>query len=247
MSKIVAGVLTKNAAQHLADCLETLSWADGVILEDGFSDDETVAIAQAYQATVCQNEFVNFSVARNNVLQSGTDMGADWLLFVDADERVTPELATEIQTVVARHEKVGWWIPRYNDMWGHRMRGGGWYPDYQLRLLKIGAARYDPQREVHELAELDGEAGYLREHLIHYNYDSLAHFKEKQGRYSEFETKILRAKGIRPKPWTYLTMPLREFKRRYISLHGYRDGWLGLQLCGLMGWYTFKTYRQLRR
>jgi hypothetical protein len=113
--------------------------------------------------------------------------------------------------------------------------------------MKIEAARYDPEREVHEIVILDGEAGYLKEHLIHYNYDSLAHFKAKQNRYMDFEAKILKDKGIKARPWTYVTMPLREFKRRYISLGGYRDGLVGLQLCLLMSWYMFLTYVRLRR
>jgi hypothetical protein len=94
---------------------------------------------------------------------------------------------------------------------------------------------------------LKGPEGYLKEHLIHYNYDTLAQFKFKQKRYLDFEAKILKEKGIRAKPWTYLTMPLREFWRRYVSLQGYKDGRVGLQVCTLMGWYMFVTYLRLRK
>ncbi|HRV92021.1 MAG TPA: glycosyltransferase family 2 protein, partial [Anaerolineae bacterium] len=173
--------------------------------------------------------------------------GGEWVFFIDADERVTPSLKDEILQVTAQAERPGWWVPRYNVMWGHVMKGGGWYPDCQLRLMKIDAARYNPEREVHETVILDGEAGYLKEHLIHYNYDSLAQFKEKQSRYIDFEAKILQDKGIRAKPWTYLTMPLREFRRRYVTLGGYKDGRVGLQVCGLMSWYMFVTYVRLRK
>ncbi len=246
MTSIVVAILTKNVANHIAECIKTVTWADHVILEDGFSDDGTVEIAKSLGATVHQREFVNFSVARNNLLADAAALQAKWLFFVDADERVTPELAAEVQRVITDSRAVGWWVPRYNDMWGNIMRGGGWYPDYQLRLLQVGAAHYDPQRQVHELAELDGEADYLTEHLIHYNYTSLDHFKQKQARYGEYEAKILHSQGVRPKPWTYLTMPAREFWRRYVTLGGYKDGGLGLRLCGLMAWYKFKTYLQLR-
>ena len=91
------------------------------------------------------------------------------------------------------------------------------------------------------------KADNLKEHLIHYNYDSLTQFKHKQNRYIDFEAKILKEKGIRAKPWTYLTMPLREFRRRYFLLQGYKDGWVGLQVCGLMGWYMFISYWRLRK
>ena len=96
-------------------------------------------------AVVFQHPFVNFSHNRNLALDDATEVGADWVFFIDADERCTPELAQEIRAVIKRSE-TGWWVPRYNVMWGHTLKGGGWYPDCQLRLLKVGAAHYDPTR-----------------------------------------------------------------------------------------------------
>ncbi len=247
MNKVIAAILTKNEVRHIGDCIKSLQWTDAVILEDSFSSDGTVETARTLGAQVFQNTFQNFAAARNTALENARLLGARWVLFVDADERVTPELAREIKTVTGHNKIVGWWIPRYNVMWGHTMCGGGWYPDYQLRLMQVGQARYNPERQVHEVVILDGRAGYLQEHLIHYNYDSLAQFKLKQDRYLSFEAKILKDQGIRAKPWTYLTMPVREFYRRFFSLKGYKDGWVGLQLCGLMSWYTLKTYLQLRK
>ncbi len=247
MPKIVATILTKNEARHIGDCIKSVQWADIVTVEDSFSDDGTVEIAKELGVKVFQSNFVNFAVARNTALKNAKSLDGDWMFFVDADERVTPELAKEVQYVINQNNIVGWWVPRYNIMWGHTMQGGGWYPDCQLRLMKIEAARYNPEREVHEIVILNGQADYLKEHLIHYNYDSLAQFRKKQDRYIDFEAKILRDKGIRAKPWTYLTMPLREFRRRYMLLGGYKDGWVGLQVCGLMSWYMFVTYIRLRK
>ncbi len=247
MSKIIAAILTKNEARHIGDCIKSVRWADTVILEDSFSDDGTVQIAAALDARIFQSQFINFARARETALKNARSLGGEWILFVDADERVTPELAEEIRRVTTSNKTAGWWVPRHNIMWGHIMRGGGWYPDYQLRLMRLDAACYDPERQVHETVILEGPADYLKEHLIHYNYDSLAQFNFKQSRYIDFEAKILRDKGIRAKPWTYLTMPLREFRRRYISLGGYKDGWVGLQVCSLMSWYMFITYWRLRK
>jgi hypothetical protein len=206
-----------------------------------------VPIAAGLGAHIFQNEFVNFAVARDTALKNAQNLGGEWVFFVDADERVTPELAEEIRRATQLSHIAGWWVPRYNVMWGHVMRGGGWYPDYQLRLMRIEAAHYDPEREVHEIVQLNGQAAYLKQHLVHYNYDSLAQFKFKQNRYINFEAKILKDKGIRAKPWTYVTMPLREFHRRYVSLQGYQDGWVGLQVCSLMTWYMFITYVRLHK
>lgn len=248
MSKLIATILTRNARQHIGDCIRRVQWADVVALEDTYSTDGTVEIAQKLGAQVYQSSFVNFAAARNTALDNARALGGEWILFVDADERVTPALEHEIQQVLEqKNDHSGWWVPRYNVMWGHTMRGGGWYPDYQLRLMKIDMARYDREREVHETVILDGTAGRLKEHLVHYNYDSLAQFRQKQGRYINFEAKILKDQGTHAKPWTYVTMPLREFHRRYIGLSGYKDGLVGLQVCGLMSWYTLITYLRLRR
>ncbi|MDM8520548.1 glycosyltransferase family 2 protein [Anaerolineales bacterium HSG6] len=247
MNRLIAVVLTKNEVAHIGECLATLQWTDGIMVQDSFSDDGTVDVAEAVGATVFQDKFVNFSIARNNALAHAASLGATWVLFVDADERVPPALATEILHRLPSNQAVGWWIPRYNNMWGHTMRGGGWYPDHQLRLLKVDAVQYDPHRQVHELAELAGSEDYLKEHLIHYNYNSLSHFQQKQHQYTNFAAKILYKNGTTPKPWRYITMPLREFNRRYIKLHGYKDGWRGFQLCMLMGWYEFLTYFRLRK
>jgi glycosyltransferase involved in cell wall biosynthesis len=247
MSKLAAAILTKNAVRHIADCINSLRWVDTIFLEDSFSDDGTVDIAQRLGAQVFQGEFVNFAVARNAALHRARNLGAEWVFFVDADERVMPELGGEIQQVVGKDEAAGYWIPRYNVMWGHVMRGGGWYPDHQLRLMRVDAAWYDPERQVHEFAMIDGRTDYLKGHLIHYNYDSLVQFKFKQDRYIEFEAKILRDKNIKAKPWTYITMPVREFRRRFFTLKGYKDGWVGLQVCSLMSWYVFVTYLRLRK
>ena len=142
---------------------------------------------------------------------------------------------------------VGWWVPRQNIIVGKWIRGGGWYPDYQLRLMRTDKARYDPQRPVHEVVLLEGETGYLSHPLIHYNYDSWHEFRAKQRRYAQFEVEVLRQQGVRPKPYSFLTMPVREFWRRFITLHGYVDGWHGLRLAFYMAWYTLHVYRLLRR
>jgi glycosyltransferase involved in cell wall biosynthesis len=246
-SELAAVILTHNNQDQIADCLDSVAWADERVVVDDLSTDGTVGIVREHGATVLSNKMENFAAQRNTALQA---VKAQWVLFVDSDERATPALADEVRKVIGfagTQACAGWWVPRHNFMIGHRMRGGGWFPDHQLRLLKKGRARYDPARPVHEVVILDGPQGYLQSPLIHYNYDTVGQFREKMGRYTEFEAGILYDQGIKAHPWTYVTMPLREFWRRFVSLGGYRDHVYGLLFCGLMAWYTFTTYLRLRQ
>lgn len=240
--RLVAVILTKDEERHLPECLETLRWADEVLVFDSFSTDGTVATAQAWGARVVQHPFTNYAQQRQAALEAA---GGDWVFFVDADERVTPELAAEVQEVIRQESPVGWWVPRRNIIVGRWVRHAGWYPDFQLRLMRPSRARYDPTREVHELVVLQGEEGYLRSELIHYNYDTWGEFLRKQAGYAPLEARVLRHQGVHAHPRHLLLQPLREFRRRYLALQGYRDGLHGLLLSLFMAWYQAKVYWHL--
>jgi len=244
--KLIAVVLTRNESAHIVDCIETLRFADDVLVFDSFSSDDTVPLARKAGARVIQHRFANYASQRNAALDAVKEQ-ADWVLFVDADERVTPELAVEIREVIQKADYAGWRIPRYNYLFGKLTRGAGWYPDYQTRLLRIGAARYDPERQVHELVLLDGSEGTLTQHFIHYNYRDLAQFQDKQRRYSAYDARILREEGVRPRPHNYILQPWRQFWWRFVTLKGYRDGLHGLRLSLMMAWYELRKYLVLRQ
>lgn len=242
---LIGIILARNEAAHIQDCIESLNWTDGVVVfESGQSTDDTVALAEAAGATVIVHPFENFAAQRNAALNA---VEADWVLFVDADERVSPELADEIQTVLKNPQHIGYNIPRHNYIFGKITRHTGWYPDYQLRLLKHGAAHYDPEVLVHEVVVLaDGaEPGHLQNPLIHYNYRDLAQFIAKQRYYAKLDAEIWYADGIRPKPRNFVLQPLRAFRRRFITWQGYKDGWHGLRLSILMAWNEWDKYWQL--
>jgi hypothetical protein len=236
-------ILTYNEAAHIAACIESLRWADEIVVFDSFSTDGTVKIARDAGARVLQHPFANYAQQRNAALDA---VEADWIFFVDADERATPELATEIRGVLEREEN-GWWVPRHNYIFGRLTKGAGWYPDYQMRLLRRGRARYDPAREVHELVILEGKAGYLTHPLTHYNYDTIAEFAAKQAQYTDYDARILYRQGVRPKPRNYILQPLRHFYWRYVTLGGYREGLHGLRLSLLMAYSNLQMYRRLGR
>ena len=157
-------------------------------------------------------------------------------------KRVTQALADEIlrwlqRVETARDAVAGFWVPRRNFIAGHETRGGGYFPDYQLRLLRRGNAHYVAEREVHEIVEVAGEQRHLSEPLLHLNYEDWAHFHRKQRVYSRYEARILASRGIRPRPHNFVVQPLREFRRRFLALRGWQDGWHGLRLSCLLAWY----------
>lgn len=243
--KLAAVILTYNEAAHVAECVASVQFADLVVVFDSFSTDQTVELARAAGAEVIQHTFKDYADQRNAALNAMQGR-ADWVLFVDADERVTPELAAEARQVIERPGYAGFRIPRHNYIFGKLTRGAGWYPDYQTRLLKVGAAQFDPARAVHETALLNGELGTLEHPFIHYNYRDVQQFHEKQQRYSTYDAQMLREQNIRPKPQNYILQPLRQFRWRFITLKGYTDGLHGLHLSLLMAWYEFRKYWKLR-
>lgn len=238
--ELTAVILTLNEAAHIEACVDSLAWADKVVVYDSYSDDGTDRLAQETGALVLQNKFENYAQQRNAALDA---IDTDWVFFVDADERGTPLLGEEIREVIACRTEAGWYVPRHNYIFGKLTLGAGWYPDYQLRLLKYGNARYE--RPVHEIAEVDGEIGYLRNTLIHYNYRNSDHFHAKQRAYSSYDASILKKDGVRPKPHNFILQPLRQFWWRYVTLRGYQDGLHGIRLSLYMMYYEWVKYRKL--
>lgn len=244
MTQLIAIILTKNEAAHIAQCIDSLRWADRVVVFDSYSDDATVALARATGAEIFQRPFDNYAAQRNAALEAVSTPGGDaWVFFVDADERGTPELGEEIRRVIATRPENGWNVPRHNYIFGRLTLGAGWFPDYQFRLMRLGRARY--VRPVHELGEVDGAVGNLQNPLIHHNYRDPAHFHAKQRFYVEHDAGILKDHGIRPKPRNYALQPLRQFWWRFVTLKGYRDGLHGLRLSLYMAYYEWRKYRRL--
>lgn len=238
-------LLTRNEEKHIRDCLASVrDFADELLVLDSESTDRTTEIARELGARVESRPFDNYPAQRNAALDLAR---GEWIFFIDADERATPAVGREIQSLISNLQSpiVGFWIPRRNIIFGKEIRYTGWSPDYQPRVLRKGRARFDPAREVHELVQWEGEVGYLREPLIHYNYETLAQFREKQIKYTRYEAQVWYAEGKRARWRGLIGQPMREFLRRYISLRGWRDGGHGLLLSALMAYYAFVRQRML--
>lgn len=239
-------VLTRDEERHLPECLGSVAGLGRrVLVLDSGSSDATPRIARHLGAELVERPFSGYASQRNAALELVED---EWILFLDADERLTTSLRAEIAAAIraAPPEVAGYWIPRRNWIRGRELRGGGWWPDDQLRLLRRARARYRPEREVHEVAALDGESRRLSQPLLHLNYDTLAEFRHKQAAYAALRAAGLADSGARLRARTYLGQPVREFVRRFVRLRGYRDGWLGLVLALLMAWYELRTWLTVR-
>lgn len=261
MTSLAATILTKNEEQHIGACLHSLAWAERRVVFDSFSTDRTCEIAREHGAEVMQHPFSDYASQRNVAMQA---VDADWIFFVDADERATPELAEEIGQILGveasvgspaadpakastpdmKADIVGWHVPRHNYLFGKLTHGAGYWPDYQMRLLRRGCARYD--RPASEIVELEGRSGYLQNALLHYNYETVAQFHHKQTFRIDFEATNLQRRGEKFKFYSPYYMTLRHFWWRYVSLKGYRDGLHGLRLCLLLAYYFgYRYYNRL--
>jgi glycosyltransferase involved in cell wall biosynthesis len=251
--RLSVAIIAKDEERHIGACLASVAdLADEVVvLLDSRTADRTAAICQAHGALVHVLPWRSFPAQRNRALD--LCRGA-WVLFLDADERLTADLREELAQFSTQPSAlspqpsapVGYWIPRFNLFFGQRLRGGGWYPDPQLRLLRRDRARYDEARLVHELVQLDGQAGQLRGHLLHLNIERLAEFGQKQARYALAEARTLYGEGRRARWRNFVGGPAREFVRRYLRLGGWRDGPLGLFLCAALAWFELVKFAFLR-
>lgn len=221
---------TFNEEKNLSDCLSSVrGLADEIIVVDGTSSDRTVEIAKRHNAKVfIVNNNPMFHINKQKAIDSATK---DWILQLDADERVTPELAKEIQQKIENSDASGYWIPRKNWFLGRFLMKGGVYPDYTLRLYKRGKGRL-PQKDVHEQATVNGSTGYLREPLIHMADPSFKRYLFRFNRYTDFIADQYVSKKLAKNPLTMLEYmvgkPAFWFFWTSFRHKAVLDGWQGI-------------------
>ena len=226
MPQLSAIVITKNEAANIGACLDSLAFCDERIVVDCGSTDETVQIARGKGARVEHHEWRGFGPQKNFALSLA---GGTWVLSVDADERVPPELAASIKAAIARGDADAWEFPRLNSFCGRPMRHSGWYPDYVLRLFRRGRASFD-NVIVHERLICDGVVKRLRPSLIHHPVVKLEDALSRLDRYSTAKAQMLVASGRKVWFLTGISHGLVSFLRAYIWRAGFLDGAEGLLL-----------------
>ena len=236
-------VIAAGEAANIEPCLRTLAWCDERLVVDAFSADGTPSVAPT-GTRVVERRFTTFAVQRQEALARAA---YDWVIFVDADERVSDGLAAEVRARAGREPYAAYDVPRLNRILGHWMRGSGWAPDYQLRVMDRRRVHYPIERAVHEVPDIDGTVGVFDSALIHHSYRTIREFRRRQRRYARMHAQSLYRAGVRRRRTAVLAQPLREFRRRLVEYHGYRDGWVGVQLALLMAEYEWRLQRGLAR
>jgi glycosyltransferase involved in cell wall biosynthesis len=239
MPKLSVTIVAQDEEADIGECVASVAWADEVIVVDGGSRDRTVEIAERAGARVIRQPWTGYAAQKNFALDRATH---DWVLSVDADERVTTELRAEVMAALDRGpEYDGYQVPRRSYFLGQWMRHGGWYPDYNLRLFRRGKGRFR-EREVHERVDVDGRVGALHAPIDHYTYRTLSEYVQRMDRYSTLAAHELRRAGVSVGPVDLLVRPAATFVRMYVVQRGFLDGFRGLLLAGCYASYTFFKY-----
>lgn len=226
MPRLSAIVITRNEARNIAACLDSLGFCDERIVVDGGSSDDTVNAARAAGARVVERAFDGFGAQKNFALAQAQ---GDWILSIDADERVTPDLRDEILGVIAGGGKAGYEMPRLSTFCGRQMRHSGWYPDYVLRLFRRSAGAFTDDL-VHERVICEGPVGRLAKPLLHHPVHRLEDALSRMDRYSTAGADMLLDSGRRVSFFTGIVRGFWSFFRTYILRAGFLDGREGFLL-----------------
>jgi glycosyltransferase involved in cell wall biosynthesis len=229
-------VIARDEARHIRDALASVAWADERIVVDSGSTDDTAALARAEGARVEIREWPGYGAQKNHAAALASN---DWILSLDADERVTPALAVEIRGLVATGPSAaGYRIPRVTNYLGRWIRSTDWYPDPQLRLYDRRRARWN-EIPVHESVLADGAVGRLRAEIEHHAYRDVAHHVATINHYTSLAAARMAADGRSSGPVRAAAHAMAAFLRNYVLRHGFTDGAAGFVISAMNAYYVW--------
>ena len=238
--RLSACIITYNEADRIEACLRSVSFCDEVVVVDSHSTDSTREIASSLGARVIERDWPGYRSQKQFAVESA---GGDWVLCLDADERVSPELRSEIEALRARGftDCAGWLVPRITDYFGRFLRHGNAYPDRLIRLFDRRRGGWIGD-EIHENTRVRGRVGRLRGHLEHFSYRSLTDHHKRMARYADLMAHALYARGKRCGLLKVLVNPQWRFLRGYFIRLGFLDGWRGLVFALVEANYVRRKY-----
>lgn len=238
---ISAVILTRNNEDTLAATLESLAFCDEMLVIDDHSTDKTLSIAKRNGGAMYTHRLgENFAAQRNFGLSKAR---GEWVLFVDSDEVVSKELATEIQKAVQSVDSNGFYLKRQDVLWGRKLRHGETQRVRLLRLAKKGKGLW--QRPVHEVWNITGVVGTLQNPLIHIPHPNVAHFLDDINTYSTINAAHFFHEGKRVSGWQIVAYPVGKFIQNYILRQGFMDGMPGIIIALMMSFHSFLTRAKL--
>jgi len=240
--KLSVAIITYNEEANIRRTLESVTWADEIVVVDSGSTDGTLTICREYTDKIIHQDWLGFAMQKNAAIDRTT---GDWVLSLDADEPIEPLLAREIRDIMASSAaQDGYLIPRRTFFLGKEIRHGGWYPDYNLRLFRNGRGRFE-DRVVHEAIRVQGTVGRTGYAILHYAYPDLASYMSSINKYSSLAVSVMAERGIGGFKTTWVNIllrPLFTFLLRYIFRMGFLDGKHGLVLNIYHSYYVFAKY-----
>lgn len=242
MENITVTIIALNEEENIRECLESVKWADEIIVSDSGSGDRTAEICREFGAKVYFDAWSGFGKQKN--LCAGRTRN-NFILNIDADERITRELKDEILKAVGSGDKAGYYIPRMNFFGERWIRHCGWYPDYNLRLYRKDMGGFS-ERRVHESVIVDGPKGYLKNPMVHRTYRDISDYLKRMERYSTLAARQMLEDG---KGAGLIDMSLRPpftFFKMFVLKRGFLEGATGFVLSALYAFYTFVKYAKLR-
>ncbi|MCS7203642.1 MAG: glycosyltransferase family 2 protein [Thermodesulfovibrio sp.] len=237
---VSVAIITKNEEKNIEKLLESVRDFQEIVVVDSFSTDNTVEICKKYTNKVYQKDWEGFARQKQFAIEKTT---LNWILVVDADERVTEELKKEIFEKISNENFDGYYIPRKNFFLGKWIKYSGWWPDYTLRLFRRQKGRLQ-MRQVHEKIIVEGKVGYLKNSLLHYTYSSVSEFITKMQNYSTLSAEeIIKSNSKNYKiVLKMIFSPIFTFIKMFILRFGFLDGTKGFLLAVLYSYYTFLKY-----
>ncbi|WP_231589203.1 glycosyltransferase family 2 protein [Chromobacterium sp. LK11] len=234
-------LITKNAETSLGKCLDSVGFADEIVLVDSGSTDRTLAIASAYKAKVIHQDWLGFGPQKQLAVQAASH---DWVLCLDADEWLSTELVNEIKDVLDNPQAAAFQFPRCNRFMGRFLKHGEGYPDWSLRLFHRGHARWSDDL-VHEYVIADSPVHRLRHDLMHESGEDIALYLSKQNRYTSLQAEQLLQRGKRVGIAKLILSPLLRFLKFYFFRRGFLDGVPGLVHISIGCFNSYIKYAKL--
>lgn len=243
--KISGLIITFNEEKNIREVLECFDFCDEIIVVDSFSTDKTLEIASEFpKVKIIQNKFEDFTKQRNLALDAASN---DWVLFLDGDERITPELREEIiETVQNPKAEDAYYFYRTFFVGSVKINYSGTQNDKNFRLFRKSKAHYSKNKKVHETLEVNGTTGILRHRLLHYSFENYENFKIKMLYYGKLKGQELKSKGKKYSVIVQWSKVIFKFLKTYILKLGMLDGINGLKISYLQSLYVYETYRTLK-